>query len=84
MREWSLQNAKNKFSDLFKAALDGEPQRVSSQEQGAVVILSASEYDCLRQMQESHISSFSELLLEMPQDDLEFDRLGIAHTPTDL
>ena len=78
MREWSLQNAKNKFSDLFKAALDGEPQRVLSQGKDAVVILPEYEYDRLRRLEESHLPSFSGLLLEIPQDDQEFDRPSIT------
>ena len=73
MKEWSIQEAKKDFSDLVNAALSGEPQRINSPGRRAVVMISADEYDRLRQLEESHIPSFSELLLEIPQDDQEFD-----------
>ena len=78
MKEWSLQEAKKQFSDLIEAALAGEPQRVLGQGQPAVVLISAAEYDRLRQLEESHPPSFSGLLLELPQDDQEFDRPNIT------
>ncbi len=39
MVEWSLQDAKNRFSALVNAALSGEPQRVTRRGQPAVVVL---------------------------------------------
>ena len=84
MREWSLEDAWEKFSEVVNAALAREPQRVTRRGHPAVVIVAAEEYERLCRLDESHVPTFGELLLEMPQDDQEFDRLGIAHTPIDL
>ena len=75
--EWSLQDAKNKFSALVNAALAGESQRVPRRGQPAVVVLAAEEYDRLCRLDRSHPSTLGELLLEIPQDDHEFQRLSI-------
>ncbi len=84
MQEWLFREARNKFSELVNAALAGEPQRVTRRGHPAVVIVAAEEYERLCRLEESRAPTFSELLLEMPQDDHDFDRLGIAHTPVDL
>lgn len=46
---WSLQDAKNRFSAVLDAAMAGQPQRVSRRGKPAVVILSAADYDRMRQ-----------------------------------
>jgi prevent-host-death family protein len=84
MAEWPLQDAKNKFSELVNAALAGEPQRVTRRGQPAVVVLSAEEYDRLCRLERSHAPTFAQLLLEIPQDDQEFQRLSIPTRPLDL
>ena len=84
MAQWSLQDAKNKFSELVNAALAGEPQRVTRRGQPAVVVLSAEEYDRLCRLERSHAPTFGQLLLEIPQDDQEFPRLSIPTRPLDL
>ena len=82
--EWPLQDAKNKFSELVNAALAGEPQRVTRRGQPAVVVLAVEEYERLRRMERSQAPTLGELLLEIPQDDEEFERLSIAARPLDL
>ena len=84
MAEWPIQDAKNKFSALVSAALTGEPQRVTRRGQPVVVVLAAEEYDRLCRLQKSHAPTFADLLLEIPQDDQEFDRLPISDRPLDL
>ena len=84
MGEWPLQDAKNKFSELVNAALAGEPQRVTRRGQPAVVVLAAAEYDRLCRLEEAHIPAFGELLVQIPQDDQEFERLDIVPRPLDL
>ena len=84
MGEWPLQDAKNKFSELVNAALAGEPQRVTRRGQPAVVVLAAAEYDRLCRLEEAHIPTFGELLVQIPQDDQEFERLDIVPRPLDL
>lgn len=84
MAEWSLQDAKNKFSALVNAALAGEPQRVSRRGLPAVVVLAADEYDRLCRVERADAPTLSELLLEIPQDDQEFERLSLPERPLDL
>ena len=83
MVEWSLQDARNRFSALVNAALAGEPQRVTRRGQPAVVVLATKEYDRLRQLEESDSPTLGELLLEIPQDDQEFKRLSLPARPFD-
>ena len=84
MAEWLLQDAKNKFSALVNAALAGEPQRVTRRGQPAVVVLAADEYDRLCRLEKSSAPTLGDLLLEIPQDDEEFQRLSIPALPLDL
>ena len=81
MTEWALQDAKNKFSALVNAALAGEPQRVTRRGQPAVVVLAEDEYERLCRMEKSNASTLGELLLEIPQDDQEFERLSLPDRP---
>ncbi len=84
MAEWPIQDAKNKFSALVNAALAGEPQRVTRRGQPAVVVLAAEEYDRLCRLDRSHAPTLGKLLLEIPQDDQEFERLPMSNRPLDL
>ena len=78
MAEWPLQDAKNKFSALVDAALSGEPQRVTRRGQPAVVVLAVEEYERLCRLEQASAPSFGELLLEIPRDDGEFERLPLV------
>ncbi len=73
--QWTLQDAKNKFSEVVNAACSGTPQFVSKRGQPAVVILSTEAYRGLLKQGENGPTSFSDLLLAMPQTDdgLEFE-----------
>ena len=84
MTEWPLQDAKNKFSALVNAALAGEPQRVTRRGQPAVVVLAAEEYARLRKMEKSDAPTLGKLLLEIPQDDQDFERLSLPDRQQDL
>ena len=84
MAVWPLQDAKNKFSAVVDAALAGEPQRVSRRGQPAVVVPSVEEYDRLCRFEMANAPSFGELLLEIPQDDGEFERLQLEQRPLGL
>ena len=74
MGEWKLQDAKNKFSAVVDAAIAGEPQHVTRRGKPAVVVLSCDAYERLQKMENSR---FVDLLLEMPQDDGEFERIPL-------
>ena len=84
MEQWPLQDAKNKFSALVNAAMAGEPQQVTRRGQPAVVVLAAEEYDRLCRLERSHAPTLGELLLEIRQDDQEFERMSIPARPLDL
>ena len=84
MSEWPLQDAKNKFSALVNAALTGEPQRVTRRGLPAVVVLAAEEYERLCRLEKAHAPTLGELLLQIPQDDQEFERLSLPARPLDL
>lgn len=80
-KQWTLQDAKNKFSAVVEAAVNGEPQHVTRRGVDAVVILSAAEYEHLRELKEKTGSAkgFVEHLLSMPKlpeglDDVFEDR----------
>ena len=84
MTEWPLQDAKNKFSAVVNAALAGEPQRVTRRGHPTVVVLAAEEYDRLCRLEKSHAPTSGELLLEIPQDDQEFQRLSLPERQLDF
>ena len=84
MTEWPLQDAKNRFSALVNAALAGEPQHVTRRGEPAVVVLAVDEYERLRRMERAEAPTFAELLLEIPQDDEEFERLSVPARQLEL
>ena len=83
MVEWPLQDAKNKLSALVNAALAGEPQRVTRRGQPAVVVMATEEYERLCRLEKADAPTLGELLLEIPQDDQEFERLSLPARPVD-
>lgn len=74
MTTWSLYHAKNKFSAVVDAALAGAPQEVTRHGKPAVVVLAAREYERLRKLEDTQAPAFSDFLLEIPQDEGEFER----------
>ncbi|MFN0024780.1 MAG: type II toxin-antitoxin system Phd/YefM family antitoxin [Parvularculaceae bacterium] len=71
---WSLQNAKNQFSAVVEAARK-TPQTVTKHGKPAVVVLAADEYERLTTLRRLKAPSLAQLLLAMPQGDIEFERL---------
>ena len=78
MTDWPLQDAKNKFSALVDAALAGVPQRVTRRGQPAVVVLAVDEYERLCRLEKANSSTLAVLLLEISQDDQEFERMPLV------
>ena len=79
MVEWSLQDAKNRFSAVVNAALDGAPQMVTRRGKPAVVVLAVEDYERLCRAEKAGAPTFIEHLLAIPKggpDDL-FDRLPL-------
>ncbi len=60
-RSWSVQDAKNRFSEVVKAARRS-PQTVTKRG---------------KPLERARAPSFADLLLAMPQDDGDFRRLGV-------
>ncbi len=73
-RNWSIQDAKNRFSEIVEAARR-EPQTVIKQGKPAVVVVAAGEHERLRRIEREKAPSFTELLRAIPTDGEEFDRL---------
>ena len=84
MTDWPLHDAKNRFSAVVDAALAGDPQRVTRRGRPAVVVLSVDEYERLRRVERAHAPTLGELLLDIPQDGREFERLALPARPTGL
>jgi antitoxin Phd len=76
--EWTLQDAKNRFSAVVEAALAGVPQRVTRRGRWVGVVLSAAEYERLRRLDLAQAPTLPELLLALPQDDAPFERMGLT------
>jgi prevent-host-death family protein len=72
-RNWSVQDAKNRFSEVVEAARRA-PQTVTKHGKPAVVVVGVAEYDRLRRLERARAPSFADLLLAMPQGDGEFPR----------
>ena len=62
----SLQDAKNSFSAVVAAALDGRPQHVGRRGRPAVVVISEAEYARLKTAAGAR-TSFVEHLLNQPE-----------------
>ena len=71
---WSVQDAKNRFSEVVEAA-QRKPQTVTKHGKPAVVVVAADEYERLRQLERLKAPSFADHILAMPTDDGEFKRL---------
>jgi antitoxin Phd len=78
---WSVQDAKNRFSAVVEAARR-QPQTVTKHGKPAVVVVAADEYERLRKLQQLKAPSFADMLLAIPRGDLEFDR--VKATPRDV
>ena len=80
---WSVQDAKNRFSEVVEAARR-KPQTVTKHGKPAVVIVAADEYERLRHLDRAQAPSLAALLLAIPQDRGEFERLRIRPRDVDL
>jgi antitoxin Phd len=73
-RNWSVQDAKNRFSEVVEAARR-EPQTVTKHGKPAVVVVAAEEYKRLRLLEVLKAPNFVDHLLAIPTDDGKFGRL---------
>ena len=84
MTDWPLHDAKNRFSAVVDAALAGAPQRVTRRGRPAVVVLAAEEYERLIHLEKARAPTFPDLLLAIPQDGGEFERIGLPSRLVDF
>jgi prevent-host-death family protein len=63
--QWSLQDAKNHFSEVVEAASQGTPQTVTKRGKPTVVVLSVTDYERLNGKSKDR-PSFAEHLLAFP------------------
>ncbi len=85
MLEWSLQDAKNRFSAVVDAALAGEPQKVTRRGKPAVVVIAVEEYERLRKREPDNTPTFVDHLLAIPKGgDFDFERWPLEPRPLDL
>jgi len=82
-RNWSVQDAKNRFSEVVEAARR-TPQTVTKHGKPAVVVVDVVEYDRLRRLERASAPSFADVILAMPQDDCEFPRRKVRVRDLDL
>lgn len=66
----SLQDAKNRFSEVVAAAEAGTPQHVTKRGKPAVVVLAETEYRRLKEAEEARRGSFLDALKSGPDGDL--------------
>ncbi len=74
-KEWQLQEAKARFSEVFRLARDSGPQRVTRHGREAVVVLPAEEYERLSMSKERR-GSLVQFFAESPLagSGIELDR----------
>jgi len=75
--QWSLQDAKNKFSAVVDAAKKGKAQVVTRRGIPAAVVLSIEEFEKFQRFDAAQTPSFIDHLLNMPTDDGEFERMNV-------
>ena len=73
----------DRFSEVVEAARR-KPQTVTKHGKPAVVIVAADEYERLRHLDRAQAPSLAALLLAIPQDRGEFERLRIRPRDVDL
>jgi len=69
MREWALQDAKARLSEVVRLAMEQEPQEITLRGEPAVVVLSVEDYRRLAQPKQS----FVELIRNSPLMDVDID-----------
>jgi len=82
-RSWSVQDAKNRFSEVVEAARR-TPQTVTKHGKPAVVVMDVMEYERLQRLERAQAPSFADVLLAMPQDGGEFPRVKVKMRDPEL
>jgi antitoxin Phd len=87
-REWSLQDAKNKLSEVVDAAVHGLPQLVTRRGVKTAVVMSYKDYTRVATIVETPHPSFEDFLGAIPKHEKdvedEFERIQIVPRDIDL
>jgi prevent-host-death family protein len=87
-REWSLQDAKNKLSEVVDAAVHGRPQLVTRRGVKTAVVMSYEDYTRVATIVEAPHPSFEDFLSTIPKQgkdsEDEFERIQIVPRDVDL
>jgi antitoxin Phd len=75
--QWSVQDAKNKFSAVVDAAEHGKAQLVTRRGIPTAVVISVAEFEKLKQLEAQQLPTFIDHLLSLPTDDGEFERAPV-------
>ena len=65
-KNWNIQTAKNKFSELINCAMTGKPQMITKNGKPAVYIISIEDYEAMTKKKD-----VKELLMTSPHKDLD-------------
>ena len=57
-REWQLQEAKNKFSEVVERAIEEGPQHITRRGKDAAVVVSAKDFSRMKRGKESLVAFF--------------------------
>jgi antitoxin Phd len=76
--QWTLQDAKNKFSAVVDAAEHGKAQLVTRRGIPTAVVISVAEFKKLKQLEAQQLPTLIDHLLNMPTDDGEFERMAVT------
>jgi antitoxin Phd len=80
---WSVQDAKNRFSEVVEAARR-TPQTVTKHGKPAVVVVDVVEYERLRRLESATAPSFADVIIAIPQDNGEFPRDDVRMRDLDI
>jgi prevent-host-death family protein len=80
-KTWSIQDAKNRFSEVVTAARKS-PQTVTKHGKPAVVVLDAEEY--ARITAKKSRKTIIDHLFDMPKDNEPFERVDLEYRDIDL
>ncbi|MFL5385073.1 MAG: type II toxin-antitoxin system Phd/YefM family antitoxin [Longimicrobiaceae bacterium] len=86
MKTWKLEDAKNRFSEVVRLALDDQPQRVTRNGRDAVVVISASEYERLAAPPQNlfEFLQASPLAKAIAEDGIDFEIERARDVPRDI
>ena len=76
---WQVQEAKNRFSEVIRRAIEEGPQSVTRHGREVVVVVDAAEYRRL-----THPTDFKEFLRSAPLEDVDLERSRRPDREVDL